>query len=328
MDMLLIVLILLGLLFDYTNGFHDAANVVSTVIATKVLRPLTAIVLAAVLNTLGATQISGVAKTISTGIVNIENASLEMTVCALVGAIVWNLVTWYFGMPSSSSYALIGGMIGAAFSASGNQAILWKGVTAKVLIPMMVAPFVGLILAYLGMGLIHIISGKSHNLKTVRLFGHLQIGSASIIALSHGLNDAQKSMGIITLGLFAAGQISAPSIPFWVIALCAIVMGLGTATGGLRIIKTLGFKITPLATPQGFTAELSSSVVILAASFLGMPLSSTQIITGSVAGVGAAKGLDNVRWGIAGRIAWTWLFTLPGTALVAGSLYKLISLIK
>lgn len=328
MDLLLVVLILLGLLFDYTNGFHDAANVVSTVIATKVLRPLTAIVLAAVLNTLGATQISGVAKTISTGIVNIENASLEMTICALVGAIVWNLVTWYFGMPSSSSYALIGGMIGAAFSASGNQAILWKGIIAKVLIPMMVAPFVGLILAYLGMGLIHIISGKTHNPKTVRLFGHLQIGSASIIALSHGLNDAQKSMGIITLGLFAAGQISSPSIPFWVIALCAIVMGLGTATGGLRIIKTLGFKITHLATPQGFTAELSSSVVILAASFLGMPLSSTQIITGSVAGVGAAKGLDNVRWGIAGRIAWTWLFTLPGTALVAGSLYKLISLIK
>jgi PiT family inorganic phosphate transporter len=325
MDFLLVALIVLGLLFDYTNGFHDAANVVATVIATKVLRPLVAIGMAAVLNTIGAMQISGIARTIATGIVNIESANLALAVCALIGAIFWNFATWYFEIPSSSSYALIGGMIGAGFSISGGHAILWYGVISKVLIPMLVAPFAGLFLSFLGMKLLHMCVKSPETGKAARVFRHLQIGSACIVALAHGLNDAQKSMGIITLGLFASGYIMKTEIPFWVVFSCALVMGLGTASGGRRIIRLIAYKITDLVPAQGFTAELSSSIVILLASFFGMPLSSTQIITGSVAGVGAVGGMHRVRWSVTHRIAWTWVFTLPVTAGIASLAYSIYS---
>jgi PiT family inorganic phosphate transporter len=286
-------IIALALIFDYTNGFHDAANVVSTVIATRVLAPLTAIILASLLNFLGATQISAVAHTVTSGLIAPASATQIIVLCAIIGAIAWNLVTWYFGVPSSSTYALVGGLIGAAWIDAGETAILWNGLLQKVIIPMILSPIAGFLLGLFVMKTIYFFYRNPKNLK---IFAHLQIASASLVALSHGLNDAQKSMGIITLGLFSSGVLSSLSIPFWVIASCAVMMGLGTASGGFRIIRTVGFEITPLKPVQGFAAETSASCVILVASFLGMPVSSTHMIVGSVTGVGAAKGIDNVRW--------------------------------
>ena len=317
MWVLAVCIVLLGLVFDYTNGFHDAANVVSTVIATKVLKPLTAIVLAGVLNTVGATQVSAVAETITSGLVNSLAVTQITILCAIIGAIVWNVITWYLGIPSSSSYALVGGLIGATWTSVGLSQVLWTGVFYKVILPMIFSPLIGYFLAYAVMKLLYLIERKSSYAKKERLFGHLQIGSASIVALSHGLNDAQKSMGLITLGLFASKLIPNQSVPLWVILACALTMGLGTASGGVRIIKTVGFSITKLKTIQGFAAEMSASCVILSASFLGMPISSTHMIVGSVTGVGAAKSSSSVRWGIMKKLSAAWVLTLPGSALIA-----------
>jgi PiT family inorganic phosphate transporter len=318
---LALCIVLLGLVFDYTNGFHDAANVVSTVIATRVLAPLTAIVLAGVLNTIGATQISAVAQTITSGLVNSLGVTQITILCAIIGAIIWNILTWYYGIPSSSSYALVGGLIGATWTSVGLQEILWNGVVYKVVIPMIASPLIGYFLALVFMKVLY--AYQKNSKKNERLFGHLQIGSASIIALSHGINDAQKSMGLITLGLFASKLITTQSIPLWVILACAITMGLGTASGGVRIIKTVGFSITKLQTMQGFAAEMSASCVILTASFLGMPISSTHMIVGSVTGVGAAKGMHAVSWGVMKKLSVAWALTLPGSALIA-SLFTFI----
>ena len=323
---IMILIIFFGLLFDYTNGFHDAANVVSTVIATRVLAPLTAIIMAGVFNFLGATHTSGVAETIADGIILSKEATQIMILTAVIGAIVWNLITWFFGFPSSSSYALIGGLVGAAWTGKGDQIILWKGLVNKVILPMFISPIIGFLLAFIFMKLLMHFYEKVFQKKGEKLFAHLQVGSAAIVALSHGLNDAQKSMGVITLGMFAAGMIPNTSIPLWVILACALVMGLGTASGGFRIIRTVGFEITKLAPVQGFAAELSASVVILIASFLGMPISSTQMIVGSVGGVGAAKNLKAVHWTLAKKVCIAWFLTLPGAALVSFSLHKLIAL--
>jgi len=322
---LVVFVVILGLLFDYTNGFHDAANVVSTVIATRVLAPLTAIVLASFLNMVGATQISGVAQTITTGLVDAKAASQVMVLCALVGAIIWNFLTWYIAMPSSSSYALVGGLIGASWVAGGSGMILWNGVIYKVIIPMILSPIVGFLLALGVMKGLTALLSSSVLRKRAGIFSHLQIASASLVAIAHGLNDAQKSMGVITLGLYTAGMIVTPHIPLWVIASCAIVMGLGTASGGFRIIRTVGFGITKLEPFQGFAAETSASCVILTASFLGMPLSSTHMIVGSVTGVGAAKGASRVRWDTAKKLIYAWVLTLPGAAFFAACTYLLLS---
>jgi inorganic phosphate transporter, PiT family len=314
---LVIFIIFLGLLFDYTNGFHDAANVVSTVIATKVLAPLTAIVLASFLNMLGATQISGVAKTITTGLVELHTATQVTVLAALIGAIIWNIATWYFGIPSSSSYALVGGLIGASWVHEGFGSILWKGLCYKVVIPMVLSPIVGFLLGFIVLKGLNALLNWDFFRNKEKIFAHLQVASASLVALSHGLNDAQKSMGIITLGLFAAGMIATPHIPFWVIAACALVMGIGTASGGFRIIRTVGYEITKLRPLQGFAAETSASCVILTASFLGMPISSTHMIVGSVTGVGVAQGPSKVRWATGRKMVIAWIMTLPGSALVA-----------
>ncbi|MBY0529079.1 MAG: inorganic phosphate transporter [Rhabdochlamydiaceae bacterium] len=318
--------VILGLVFDYTNGFHDAANVVSTVIATGVLRPLSAIILAAILNTLGATQISGVAQTIASGLVQVHYTTQTLVLAALIGAISWNIITWAFGIPSSSSYALVGGLVGAVLFGGGSQMILWNGVIYKVIIPMVLSPIIGFVLGYL------LMKGISSLLKfpkirsKVKIFNKLQIISASLVAIAHGLNDAQKSMGIITLGLFAGGYLAHPVIPLWVILSCALMMGLGTASGGFRIIRTVGFEITKLEPFHGFAAETSASCVILAASFLGMPVSSTHMIVGSVTGVGSAKRPAKVQWHTAQKVILAWILTLPGAALVAGLSYKLFNL--
>jgi inorganic phosphate transporter, PiT family len=319
---LIIFIVVLGLIFDYTNGFHDASNVVSTVIATRALTPIIAILLAGVLNALGAMQISGVAQTITSGLVNAHESSQMMVICALVGAIAWNLITWYYGIPSSSSYALIGGLVGAALFEGGFAMVIWKGVVTKVLIPMAISPFVGFFLAFSIMKSIDFFR-FGHRRKSI--FRYLQIGSASLVAIAHGMNDAQKSMGVITLGLFSAGLIATQHIPLWVILVCALMMGIGTAFGGFRIIQTVGFKITKLETTQGFAAEMGSSLVILAASFFGMPISTTHMVVGSVAGVGGAKGLSKVRWGISQKLVTAWILTIPGAAAVSFCVYKLIS---
>jgi PiT family inorganic phosphate transporter len=320
---MVILIVILGLLFDYTNGFHDAANVVSTVIATRVLAPLTAIVLASFLNMLGATQISGVAKTITSGLVELQSASQVTILCALAGAIFWNFLTWYFGIPSSSSYALIGGLVGASWVHEGIGVILWGGLLYKVVIPMILSPIAGFFLGFIVLKGLNSLM-KLHFFKHRQgMFAHLQIASASLVALSHGLNDAQKSMGVITLGLYAGGLIAQPHIPLWVIAACAIMMGLGTASGGFRIIRTVGFEITKLHPLQGFAAETSASCVILTASFLGMPISSTHMIVGSVTGVGVAKGPSKVRWSTGKKMAYAWILTLPGAGLVAALTYQI-----
>lgn len=323
---MVILIVILGLLFDYTNGFHDAANVVSTVIATRVLAPLTAIVLAAFLNMLGATQISGVAKTITTGLVELQSATQITVICALVGAIFWNFLTWYFGIPSSSSYALVGGLIGASWIHEGVGAILWSGVIYKVVVPMILSPIAGFFLGYITLKILNALMRIRYFKQREKMFAHFQVASASLVALSHGLNDAQKSMGIITLGLYAGGLLAQPHIPLWVIAACAIVMGLGTASGGFRIIRTVGFEITKLHPLQGFAAETSASCIILTASFLGMPISSTHMIVGSVTGVGMAKGPSRVRWTTGKKMIYAWVLTLPGAGLVGAFAYYIIQL--
>lgn len=323
MGEIILLIVVFGLIFDYTNGFHDAANVVATVIATRVLAPLAAIVLAGVLNTIGATQVSGVAKTITTGLIDPILTTPLIVLCAVIGAISWNILTWYFGLPSSSSYALIGGLAGAAWVAGGPKMILWSGIMFKVIIPLIISPIVGFFLAY---GLMKLLMRIAESRKKERLFGYLQMGSASLVALAHGFNDAQKSMALITLGLFSAGYLSTPSIPLWVILLCALMMGLGTASGGFRIIKTVGFGITKITPVQGFATEFSASCVILLASFLGMPLSSTQMIVGSVTGVGAAKSMKRVNWITPQKIIWAWVLTLPGSAVVSALFFLVLSL--
>lgn len=327
MDMMIALIVVLGLLFDYTNGFHDAANVVSTVIATRVLAPVSAIVMAGVLNFIGATQISGVAQTIATGLVDAAAATQLVVLAAVIGAIAWNFLTWYGGIPSSSSYALIGGLVGSAWAHQGLSTILWGGLLNKVVIPMVLSPLIGFLLAY---GIMRGLYFYLHRRKSDHgkpLFRHLQIGSACFVALSHGLNDAQKSMGLITLGLFAGGYLATPAIPFWVILACAIMMGIGTATGGFRIIKTMAFSITHLEPVQGFAAETSASLVILTASFLGMPISSTHMIAGSITGVGTAKSPTAVQWHVPKKLVIAWVLTLPGAGLVGALAYYIISLL-
>lgn len=326
MEGIIIAIIVIGLFFDYTNGFHDAANVVSTVIATRALKPFIAIIMAAILNFIGATQISGVAHTITSGLVNASDATQPVVLCAVIGAIIWNLVTWYYCIPSSSSYALVGGLLGASWAHIGAQTILWHGVIWKVLIPMILSPLIGFLIGLILMKCLFHFVHKQPNAAEWKLFRHLQIGSACFVALSHGLNDAQKSMGIITLGLFAGGYIHSTHIPVWVIFACATIMGLGTASGGVRIIKTMAFSITKITSVQGFAAETSSSIVILAASFLGMPVSSTHVIAGGITGVGTARGLHAVRWHVPKKLVFAWILTLPGSGIIGALTYFLATL--
>lgn len=322
---LIFFIVLLGLIFDYTNGFHDAANVVSTVIATRVLAPLTAIVLAGVLNTIGATHTSGVVETIAEGLVRPEEVTQIMILSALIGAIFWNMVTWYYGIPSSSSYALVGGMIGGAMIGGGTHIVIWSGLIWKVILPMVLSPLIGFCLAFSIIKFLFFLRIRYLRKRGDAVFRHLQIASASIVALAHGFNDAQKSMGIITLGLFSAGILGAPMVPFWVIVACAVTIGLGTAFGGFRIIQTVGFEITRIAPIQGFAAELSASCVILGASIMGMPISSTHMIVGSITGVGAARSRKAVKWKLGQKMVAAWILTLPGAALVSCISYKVIS---
>jgi PiT family inorganic phosphate transporter len=327
MTPLLGAVIVLSLIFDYINGFHDAANAIATVVSTRIMKPATAVIYGAVLNFAGAMMGTEVAATIGKGMVDAGTVTLGTVFCTVIAAIVWNLITWYKGLPTSSSHALIGSLLGATFFSAGNASIMWDKVWAKVVIPMVTSPVIGITIGFVLMAALMWIFHKMSVGRINRLFGKLQIVSAGFMALNHGQNDAQKSMGIIALALLLAQPAGAEfHVPTWVIISCAVAMGLGTLSGGWRIIRTLGNKMIKLTPIHGFAAETTASAIIAGASHFGIPVSTTQVISSSIMGVGATKRLSAVRWGIVGNIVWAWVLTLPLTFCFAGllmSLYKL-----
>ncbi|MFJ3307445.1 anion permease [Streptomyces sp. NPDC086549] len=317
---LLVVVILTALAFDFTNGFHDTANSMATSIATGALRPRVAVVVAGALNLAGAFLSTEVAKTISGGIVDDAKVSLVMIFAGLVGAVLWNLMTWLAGLPSSSSHALFGGLIGAVWVGAGGSAVQFGAIVEKIMIPAVLSPLVACVVAVLATYFAYVITRRSAPGQARRGFRRGQIGSASLVALAHGTNDAQKTMGVITLALISAGVLTHGSgPPWWVVLTSGLAIALGTYTGGWRIIRTMGKGLTDIEAPQGFAAETSATAVILASSHMGFPLSTTQVCTGSILGAGLGRKLAQVRWGVAGRIALSWLLTLPAAAGIGGA---------
>lgn len=324
---LLVTIILLALIFDYINGFHDAANAIATIVSTKVLSPRVAVIYGAILNFLGALLGTEVAATIGSGLVKQNAVSMETVLFALVGAIIWNLITWIKGLPTSSSHALIGSLLGATFfsSATGWQNISWSHVTDKVVLPMVISPMLGIVGGFVFMSILTWIVYRMSVFTINSVFGKLQVVSAGIMALSHGHNDAQKSMGIIALALMTFFPSHQFHVPLWVILSCAIAMGFGTMAGGWKIIRTLGSKMIKLQPVHGFAAETTAAGVIMAASQFGIPVSTTHVISTSIMGVGATKRFSAVKWGIVGNIVWAWVLTLPITFLLSGLLMLLVS---
>jgi PiT family inorganic phosphate transporter len=324
-DVILVIVVATALAFDFTNGFHDTANVVATSISTRAMSPRLAVLMAAALNFAGAFISLSVAATIAKGIVEAGAVSTTVIFAGLIGAITWNLITWYFGLPSSSSHALIGGVVGSAFAASGASAIKGEGLLEKVVVPALIAPVLAFTVAGLGILIAYRIVGRLRPGPVNRGFRAGQIASGSLLALAHGTNDAQKTMGIITLALIAHGDISSnPSqfhVPDWVVISAASAIALGTYTGGWRIIRTLGSRIIKMDPAQGFSAQSAGAAVILASSHFGYPLSTTHTISGAVIGAGAARRLSAVRWGVAGNIAAAWVMTLPAAAAIGAAVY-------
>jgi PiT family inorganic phosphate transporter len=326
-DIILAIVVATALAFDFTNGFHDTANVVATSISTRALNPRVAVGIAALLNFVGAFLSLAVASTIAKDIVDQNAVTTTLVFAGLVGAIVWNLVTWYFGLPSSSSHALIGGVVGAMFVANGIDAVNTDGLIAKVIVPAIIAPLLAFAAAGLGILLCYRIVGRLAPGPVSRGFRLGQIFSGGLLALAHGTNDAQKTMGVITLALIASGHLGADaSVPSWVIVSAATAIALGTDLGGWRIIKTMGSRIIKMDPAQGFAAQSSGAAVILAATHFGYPLSTTHTISGAVMGAGAAKRLSAVRWGVAGNIVVAWVLTLPAAAIVGGLVYAFTQL--
>lgn len=324
--MMLVAIVALALFFDYTNGAHDSANAIATIVSTKVLSPKIAVLMAATLNLIGAFMGEHVAKTMGSGIVNAEVVAgcQGIVLAALIGAILWNLLTWYLGLPSSSSHALIGGLIGAAIAYSGFEALNFVSIVRKVIIPLVLSPLAGFLGGYLIMVLLSWLFHKAKPRKVNSLFRKLQIVSSAFMATSHGQNDAQKTMGIITLALFLSHQIPEIHVPLWVKISCALAMGLGTATGGWKIVKTMGHKIFKLEPVHGCAAETAAAIVITGASHFGAPISTTHVISTAVLGVGASKRLSAVRWGVAGSMVVAWIITIPASGLVAGLSFLLL----
>ncbi len=317
-DIILVIVVVTALAFDFTNGFHDTANSVATSISTRALAPKTAVGLAAILNFAGAFISLKVAATIAGGIVDAQIVTPTVIFAGLIGAIFWNLLTWYFGLPSSSSHALIGGVVGAAFAAAGAGAIKGAGLLEKVIVPALVAPVVAFLAAGMAILIAYRMVGGLHPGPVNRGYRLGQIASLSLLSLSHGTNDAQKTMGIITLALIANGSLAgaSPDPPLWVIVSAASAIALGTYSGGWRIIRTMGSRIIKMDPAQGFAAQTGGAAVLLTAAHLGFPLSTTHSITGAVLGAGAAKRLSAVRWGLAGNIFLAWVLTLPCAAAV------------
>ena len=321
---MLLVVVVLAYLFDFSNGWHDSANAIATVVSTRVLSPLVAVLMAAVLNVAGAFMSTEVAKMVGQGIVDPSAISQLVVASALSGAILWNLVTLLMGLPSSSSHALIGGLVGSGLAHGGQEVVKLSGLR-KVLEAMVLSPFFGFLMAFLLMVLISWVFFRTQRGVATKLFSRLQIVSAGFMAFSHGANDAQKAMGIITLALLSAGLIPTAEVPMWVIVSCALAMGLGTAMGGWKIIRTLGMRVVKLEPVHGFAAETGAAVVLMTTAQIGLPVSTTHTITSSVMGVGAVKRLSAIRWGVTARILYAWVFTLPSTALLAALIYVLFA---
>ena len=316
-DVIIVLVVITALGFDFTNGFHDTGNAMATSIATGALPPRVAVAISGVLNLVGAFLSLAVAATIANGLVQTADVTVTVVFAGLVGGIIWNLGTWLFGIPSSSSHALIGGVIGATIAAAGGDAIKWKGLFSKVIIPAGLSPIIALGVAAIGTWLIFRISRNLSEGTRTHGFRIGQIGSASMVSLAHGTNDAQKTMGVITLALIANGSLpSGSQAPFWVILSCALAISIGTYTGGWRVIRTLGKGLVEIDPPQGMGAESASAAIILLSSHFGYSLSTTHVATGSILGVGVGKKGADVRWNVAGRMATAWLFTLPCAALV------------
>lgn len=315
-----IAVVVLALAFDFINGFHDTANAIASSVTTRVLTPGEAIIMAAFLNFLGAFVSTKVAETIGNGIIRPAGISQEVVLAALLAAIIWNLVTWYFGIPSSSSHALIGGLIGAAMAFKGTASVVsWATFFSKVVLWLFLSPVIGFVTGYILMTIINWIFRKTRPAKVTKIFSKAQIASAAFIAFNHGSNDAQKSMGIITMALLSGGFISYFHVPLWVKIGCATAMAIGTSVGGWKIIKTLGTGMGKLTPVSGFAADMGAASVIFTATMFHAPVSTTHIISGSIMGVGASKRFSAVRWGVAKNIVWTWVITIPISCML-GSL--------
>ncbi len=322
--LLLGFVIVAALVFDFINGFHDTANAIATCISTKAIPIRNAILMAAGLNFLGALVSTHVATTIGKGIVDPGNVSQIVVLSALAGAIFWDLLTWRYGIPASSSHAIIGGLIGAVVAARGFQPLHWGGIS-EILVAIVLSPVTGTIVAFLLMVVIYWVFRDYHPSPLNRAFRRLQILSAAFMAFSHGSNDAQKSMGVITLALVSYGTLPTFAIPVWVILACAAAMALGTAMGGWRIIKTVGTDFVELKPVHGFCAETSSSAVILTATAMGIPISTTHVITSAILGVGLTHGKRKVNWGVGIRIVWAWVLTIPASAAAGYFAFRLLS---
>jgi PiT family inorganic phosphate transporter len=320
----LVVVVALAVAFDYINGFHDTANAIATSVATRALHPRQAILMATTFNFVGAFAGTAVAKTIGAGLVDEGTTTQGVIVAALVGAIVWNLITWYRGLPSSSSHALIGGLFGATFVAAGPDAFKIEGIMAKVVLPMIGSPLIGFVVALSLMVIIYWVFRNARRHTLNHRFKRLQVLSAGFMAFSHGSNDAQKTMGIITLALFSAGIIETVSVPTWVIVVAATAISLGTAVGGWRIMHTMGHRVVKLEPVHGFAAETTAATVIYTAAHFGMPVSTTHVISSAIMGVGSARGTRGVRWGVARSILIAWVITLPASGGVAAGTWLLL----
>jgi len=322
---LVIFVIFVALVFDFLNGFHDAANSIATVVSTRVLTPQQAVVWAAFFNFVAAFGFGvGVAKTIGKGMIDINVVDIHVIMAGLFGAIVWDIVTWYYGLPTSSSHALIGGYAGAAIAKAGMGVILFSG-WIKTLIFIVVAPITGLVLGFIIQVIVYHLFKKKTPTQVDKLFRRLQLVSAGFYSLGHGTNDAQKTMGIIAGVLLSAGYLSEFTIPFWVVLMCHLAIGLGTLFGGWRIVKTMGMKITKLRPVGGFCAETAGAATLIGTALWGIPVSTTHTITGAIMGVGATRRLSAVRWGVATRIVWSWILTIPISAAISVLCYYLLS---
>jgi len=321
---LLLLTVVLALIFDFSNGWHDCANAVATVVSTRVLSPLTAVLLAGGLNIVGAFFSTAVAKMIGGGIVYPDAITNMVVAAAMGGSILWNICTLVLGLPTSSSHALIGGLVGAALAHGGFATVQFQGLRS-ILEAMVLSPLLGFLAGLLIMVTVSWTFFRVPRSVATRIFSRLQLLSASFMAFSHGANDAQKVMGVITLALISSGQLTTSEVPTWVIIACALAMGLGTMVGGWRIVRTLGMKIVKLEPVHGFAAETSAATVLLFTAHFGLPVSTTHTITSSILGVGASKRLSAVRWGVTAKILTAWIFTLPGAALLAAGVYVLLA---
>jgi len=321
-----IFLVTVALVFDFINGFHDSSNSISTIVSTRVLAPKYAVLWAAFFNFIAAFFIgTAVAHTIGRGIIHLDVVDNLVILSALSGAIIWNLTTWYFGLPSSSSHALIGGLIGAGIAKAGTSTLVWSGII-KTSAFIVLSPAIGMFLGYFFMVLSLNLNRNSNMARSDKLYRKLQFISSAIYSLGHGMNDAQKTIGIIAIVLYSKGLINSSfNIPYWIIIMCYTTIALGTMFGGWRIVKTMGTKITKLKPIGGFSAEAGAAFAIIGASIFGIPVSTTHTITGAIVGVGASKRLSAVRWGVAGNIIWAWILTIPIAAVISAATYFLVA---